>query len=210
MDCSVIRDLIPLYIDECCSEESRRMVEEHVKECDSCKKILEDMKQDTINVGLSDSTSVKIARISEWQASFMQSVLLFVSFALITIGVALEAGTPSGLGNGFWAMNLVIPATGFMLSLSIWYFVRFYKRRRSFSVCSAVGTLALTLWGYGWAWRHYDVDLYDLFMGADLLNGLEVLEGFVHYIGIGLLLTALLCTLSGVLAGRFAKMLGKE
>ena len=31
MKCEVIRDLMPLYLDECCSEGSRELVEEHLK-----------------------------------------------------------------------------------------------------------------------------------------------------------------------------------
>ena len=32
-ECDVIRDLLPLYADDACSEGSRRMVEEHLTEC---------------------------------------------------------------------------------------------------------------------------------------------------------------------------------
>ena len=32
-ECDVIRDLIPLYIDDVASTASRRMVEEHLAEC---------------------------------------------------------------------------------------------------------------------------------------------------------------------------------
>ena len=39
MKCEVIRDLMPLYLDECCSESSRELVEEHLKECDCCRKM---------------------------------------------------------------------------------------------------------------------------------------------------------------------------
>ncbi len=35
--CSLIRDLLPLYCDEVASGESRDAVEEHLKECDSCR-----------------------------------------------------------------------------------------------------------------------------------------------------------------------------
>lgn len=41
--CAVIQDLIPLYQDECCSGESRKVVEEHIGECAECRKLLEDM-----------------------------------------------------------------------------------------------------------------------------------------------------------------------
>ena len=35
-DCNVIRDLLPLYADEVCSEESRELVDEHLTECAAC------------------------------------------------------------------------------------------------------------------------------------------------------------------------------
>lgn len=37
--CSVIRDLMVLYDDNVCSEESRRMVEEHIAECEECRSL---------------------------------------------------------------------------------------------------------------------------------------------------------------------------
>ena len=40
--CNVIRDLLPLYADKVCSEDSKEMVEEHLAECNECKQELED------------------------------------------------------------------------------------------------------------------------------------------------------------------------
>ena len=37
ISCNVIRDLLPLYHDDVCSEESRELIEEHIKICDDCK-----------------------------------------------------------------------------------------------------------------------------------------------------------------------------
>ena len=116
MNCNMIKDLIPLYIDGCCSEESEKAVEEHIIDCDDCKKLVEDMKLPSDIVTVSESPKT-FSKLNDWKASVLQSVLLFLSFALIVVGVWLEAGTPSGLGNGFWAFNLVVPATGLMLSL---------------------------------------------------------------------------------------------
>lgn len=42
--CEVIKDLIPLYVDNACSEESAKCVEEHTAECSECKNLLESMK----------------------------------------------------------------------------------------------------------------------------------------------------------------------
>ena len=38
MKCEIIRDLIPLYLDKVCSEDSRKLVEEHLAECSECRK----------------------------------------------------------------------------------------------------------------------------------------------------------------------------
>lgn len=43
--CNMIRDLLPLYIDDVCSEESKTAVEEHLAECGECRKIYASMKE---------------------------------------------------------------------------------------------------------------------------------------------------------------------
>lgn len=40
-NCNIIKDLLPLYVDEVCSEDSKKIVEEHLKDCDNCQKELE-------------------------------------------------------------------------------------------------------------------------------------------------------------------------
>ncbi len=42
--CNMVRDLLPLYIDEVCCEESRCFIEEHLKKCEECRNYYEDMK----------------------------------------------------------------------------------------------------------------------------------------------------------------------
>ncbi len=48
ISCKIIEDLLPLYHDDVCSNESRTVVEEHLLECDDCKKNLESMNSDFI------------------------------------------------------------------------------------------------------------------------------------------------------------------
>ena len=45
LHCDVIRDLLPLYLDGVCSEESKKMVENHLCECGSCKGELEELRE---------------------------------------------------------------------------------------------------------------------------------------------------------------------
>ena len=42
--CEVIKDLLPLYVDDICSEKSKRLIEEHLAECEECYKYLEALK----------------------------------------------------------------------------------------------------------------------------------------------------------------------
>ncbi len=194
MDCNVIKDLIPLYIDGCCSEETKETVEKHIKACKNCKSLLDQMNQPFEASSVVETPKI-LSKINDWKASVMQSILLFLSFGLITIGVALESRTPVGLLNSFWAMNLVIPSTGFMLSLANWYFVRVYKNRKIFSTVSSLATLGITLCAYIWSVFHYEIGITQLFS--------------FHY-GMGILLTAFFVVLSKAFSSRYAKMLGKE
>ena len=59
--CDIIRDLLPLYADEACSEESRRMVEEHLQECPECGSMLERLKNMEIEEGLKNEKDTVIA-----------------------------------------------------------------------------------------------------------------------------------------------------
>ena len=44
-DHNVIKDLLPLYIDDVLSDTSRQIVDEHLDECEDCRKYLNDLKE---------------------------------------------------------------------------------------------------------------------------------------------------------------------
>ncbi|WBW49372.1 zf-HC2 domain-containing protein [Peptoniphilus equinus] len=43
-DCDVIQDLLPIYVDDAISESSRKLVDEHINECEECRELLEMIK----------------------------------------------------------------------------------------------------------------------------------------------------------------------
>jgi len=43
MDCNIISDLLPLYVDGVCSRQSAALVEEHIETCEKCKKLYDEM-----------------------------------------------------------------------------------------------------------------------------------------------------------------------
>lgn len=44
MKCSVIRDVMPLYVEGDCSLGTNRVVEKHIKSCAACRELYEQMK----------------------------------------------------------------------------------------------------------------------------------------------------------------------
>ncbi|MGE7924286.1 anti-sigma factor family protein [Viridibacillus arvi] len=45
MNCNIIKDLLPSYIDEICSEDTAKLVEDHVQHCDECRQTLKRLQQ---------------------------------------------------------------------------------------------------------------------------------------------------------------------
>ena len=54
MECEVIRDLLPLYADQACSEQSRALVNEHLLDCADCRDMLQRIKENEIENGLKE------------------------------------------------------------------------------------------------------------------------------------------------------------
>ena len=46
ISCEVARDLLPLYCDDVCSQESRILIDEHLKNCSDCDALLKKMKME--------------------------------------------------------------------------------------------------------------------------------------------------------------------
>lgn len=63
MSCEIIKDLLPLYHDGVCSNESKAMIEEHLAECDNCKTELDVMDKvlpiTNMQQNLSEAEAVK-------------------------------------------------------------------------------------------------------------------------------------------------------
>lgn len=205
MNCNVIKDLIPLYIDGCCSKESEEEINKHLAHCDDCKSVFEEMNA-PIEAEETVCPPKAAGRINQWKASVLQSVLFLFSFLLITVGVYYEAQL-SGFGNGLVAFNAVVPATAFMLSLTNWYFVKLYKSRKLFSWCSFAIMLAITVGATLWTANHYDFSFIEAYKGASFT---DIIESVPFFFGRGIAMTAVFAAASKILSDIYAKMLGKE
>lgn len=48
VNCEIVRDLIPSYLDGICSQSSREAVEEHVENCGECRESLETLRRTSL------------------------------------------------------------------------------------------------------------------------------------------------------------------
>lgn len=98
-NCEIIQDLLPLYIDNICSEESRRIVSEHLESCNECKKLYEDMrnpvKQDLLEPELDSKQAFKamnhkwrIKKISIVCASILLTAIIMITGYMVVQNVS--------------------------------------------------------------------------------------------------------------------------
>ena len=193
---------MPLVIDDCCSEESKKLVREHIAGCEECRKIYEEMASAVPELTEPAPKKRKLEKLNAFRASVMQSLALFLSFAVITVGVGLEAASPEGARNGFWLFALIIPATAFLLSLANLYFIRAYPSRRRFRAASLLLTVFFAAAAFVWGVIHYGV------IGS--LKAGSLSPHIAWGMGIGLALVLLACAASFLLADHYARSLGKE
>ena len=90
-DCEVVRDLLPLYHDGVCSQESRRVVEDHLQACDRCRRELQLMEEalDTAHSRVRDETIAQAAS-SAWKRSrksaFRKGFVIAFAAAMLLLG----------------------------------------------------------------------------------------------------------------------------
>ena len=57
ISCNIIRDLLPLYLDQVCSEESKDMIENHLTECENCREYYDQMSANVPDINISPEES---------------------------------------------------------------------------------------------------------------------------------------------------------
>ena len=85
-NCKIVQDLLPNYIEKLTTEETNQFIEEHLKECDECKTVLENMQKDIqLNDEKQDKREVKYMK----EYSNKMKVLKYILLALIIIYIAI-------------------------------------------------------------------------------------------------------------------------
>lgn len=119
VNCNVIQDLLPSYIDELCSEESRQMVEEHLKECAKCRAMLSSMKEDIIpgkghDIGgqavdekkIIQNVNKKIKRDIDRRLMVYRCIMAVIILGILVMFLPIKTVPKSKLSIEYQAFNL--------------------------------------------------------------------------------------------------------
>ena len=96
--CNIIEDLLPLYVDDMVSEDSRKLVEEHLKGCPDCRKMQEEMmRENRLTAVKKDDNSVQINKteaepLKKIRRRIRKKRILSVILAVVLVAAAGGAG----------------------------------------------------------------------------------------------------------------------
>jgi len=98
--CDVAKDIIPLCVDGVCSEDSKQLVENHIKECTSCKKLWDSYCNPSITDKIKENNAetfkdlaLKVKKKNRRKTIFIvlgavcTSIIAMICFGLIILGL---------------------------------------------------------------------------------------------------------------------------
>ena len=165
-DCTVIRDLLPLYADDVCSDGSRQLIEEHLPECPECSAVLERLRSREIEDGLLEEKGQVIeyqAKRFKRRSTAVGSVI--AGIFMIPVIVCLIVNLASGRAQDWFVImlgGLAVAASLIIVPLMVprdklfWTFCAF---------CASLIVLLLLCWvstGGSWFFTAASASLFGL------------------------------------------------
>lgn len=140
MKCKIICDLLPMYIDDVCSDETKELVEQHLDTCSGCRQEYEKMKTEiTMNQAEDMGEKELMERGKETMTEHVKEKLyrrgilgdtilnLLLSFCMFIYSI-------QGMGeefNVYAIINVVSIFVGILLGADIIYWILYLVRRES-------------------------------------------------------------------------------
>jgi len=92
LPCKVIEDMLPMYYDKVCSEESAALIEEHLKDCPHCSHILSELRAD-IDIPEKNVDDIKpLKKLQKRYLKMRMRWLMAIAAILLLFPVALFFG----------------------------------------------------------------------------------------------------------------------
>lgn len=122
-NCDIVRDLMPLHLDGVCSEQSSRIVEEHLNECAACRKLFLQMKNDELESAVRQETDDVIKRQAGYfkrRSAVAGAVIAGIFMIPILVCLIVNLATGRGLSWFFVVLcSLLVAASVSVVPLMV-------------------------------------------------------------------------------------------
>ena len=111
--CEIIRDLLPLYVDDVASPPSRQMVEEHLAECPDCQAMVGRLKNEETETAIAAEKETVIAaerRVFKRRSAVAGAVVAGILTIPVLVCLIVNLATGSGLGWFFIVLSALLVA----------------------------------------------------------------------------------------------------
>ena len=121
ISCEIIRDLLPLYQEDVCSEESKTIVEEHLLECAQCSEMMKQMQSNGLDETL-EKERVSVLNHCIQKVNKVSKFLGIGCTTIFTIPIVTGIFMSIFVAKNISVSNIIISA----ILIGIAYFVGFY------------------------------------------------------------------------------------
>ena len=183
-ECDIIKDLLPSYVDEICSEASKEWVEEHLKECGECRTSAERMKHIEFSAKQLEQEQLEAGR-KVIRKNLRQSVLN-LGLCLLTAFLMLLVFELYGAQIPHTALYIAFP----IFLLMTWLTFRNQTKLRTWDKWDSVMTVTAVLaTGYGAGMMRHG---FSRAVNGETIFGLALNE-FGPFLYSQMVLAAILC-----------------
>ncbi|MBR5792615.1 MAG: zf-HC2 domain-containing protein [Ruminiclostridium sp.] len=103
LTCSVVEDLLPSYYEGACSKVSRELVEEHLKECEACQRVLDVMEGEELLPPEEEKEERELRSLAHWwKKKNHLNAIVYTMFLVVILGVGYYFAT--------WYVDVTIAA----------------------------------------------------------------------------------------------------
>ena len=111
-ECSVVRDLLPLYIEDMVSTETAQYINEHLKNCNECQAELANLKEGAELSAIETNVSPKSDDAKPFKKMMKRMNRQFYSIAYAAIIFFIFLGFGWTAGNNLMYNSLIMPLVG--------------------------------------------------------------------------------------------------
>ncbi len=103
--CEVVKDLLPLYCDGVCSQESKSLVEEHLEKCEACREEYQKLREDEMALAQAGEEEKRLEALRQVKKKLRIKRAVAAALAVVVFAIACT-------GAGVWMNSATIDVDG--------------------------------------------------------------------------------------------------